>query len=255
MATKKRAKKNFQLQKARCSQKRKQGSTTGLRKAKGVAPKRRLPSTKALRKAGLPLPLPISPGATLKAEQRKWYARLAEDGFEDLERRVDDGSMYTNYLRHSGLKGRVWSPERAQFYRLLQNYLTHHSFKKTRKRQRPGQQRNKQYSGKLDQYILERINDGWDYRTILAACRGRFKLDRSLYWMFYYVQDLVSAMVKWNAENIEGLLNPANQDQWATDALLIDLSGQGGIDSPTGLKLDQGWWAENIAGWWQANGH
>lgn len=203
---------------------------------------KRAPTKRELRAASLPPPAPCRPGsAEFKQLEAKWYAKIEAAGFDDLERTVrPDGSKGTNadYLKGSAARGRTWSPERAQFYRLLQNYITHH-----------------QFASMQDRWVMHRMNDGGTYREILAECKRKYRLKRSLYWFYYYVQDLVKAMVEWNISHAEGMLNPAAQDAWATDALLSDLHGTAGvIEAPNGLKLDQGWWLENAADWWRNNG-
>jgi hypothetical protein len=201
----------------------------------------RLPSNRALKAAGLPPPAHIKPGSKAYTQlKNKWYSKLTQAGFEDLEwhDKSTGKGQNSDYLRGSAAKGRTWAPERAQFYRLLQNYLTHY-----------------QFGSMQDRYVMHRLNDGDTYRDILANCKAKYGLKRSLYWFYYYVQDLVKKMVQWNADHKEGLLNPANADSWADDALLSDLRGTSGVlEAPNGLKLDQGWWLENMADWWADNG-
>lgn len=200
-----------------------------------------LPTAKQLKAASLPPPATMKPGsAEYVAAEKEWYGKLEADGFDDLEYTVrSDGSKGHNsdYLKGSGIRGRTWSPEKAQFYRLLQNYLTHHAFRDMQKR-----------------YVMHSLNDGLTYRQILAGCKQKYGLKRSLYWFYYYVQELVQHMITWNTKHEEGILNPKNQDSWATDALLSDLSGTAGvIEAPNGLKLDAGWWGDNAMEWWRAN--
>lgn len=203
--------------------------------------RQKAPSAAQLRKAGLPQPTKVKlDSKAFKALQSKWYDKLEADGFDDIERSQHGATKGLNadYMRGGTFRGRTWSPERAQFYRLLQNYVTHY---------RP--------VCKQERFVMLRLNDGWTYRKILAKCKAKYKLKRSLYWFYYYVQDLVAKMVAWNGTSEHGLLNPANADTWATDALLSDLSGQAGVhEAPNGLKLDQGWWLENMAEWWRSKG-
>lgn len=241
--------KKFSASKARCSKKLKLPPTplgaTQLAPQKpriGIKRRHRPPTQRQLKAAGLPPPATIKPGSkAYKALEAKWDAKLAAAGFEDIETtKRPDGTFGRNndYLTGSAIRGRVWSPERAQFYRLLQNYLTHYNFKR-----------------KIDRWIMNRLNDGGTYREILAECKSRFKLKRSLYWFYYYVQKLVESMLVWNCSSPEGMLNPANADSWATDALLKDLNGEGSwTEAPNGLKLDQGWWLDNMSAWWRENG-
>lgn len=244
----KRPQKKFSKQAKAGSRKRKQPAKAKPKAAKGpvlhrkaIKRSRRLPSNRALKAAGLPPPADIARNSEAYTKlQNEWYAKLAQDGFEDLEwldKRTGKGHN-SDHLRGSASRGRTWAPERAQFYRLLQNFLTHYQFRNMQER-----------------YVLHQLNDGQTYRKILAGCRAKYGLKHSLFWFYYYVQDLVAKMVKWNQVHAEGLLNPANADRWADDALLSDLRGTAGVvEAPNGLKLDQGWWLENMADWWARNG-
>ncbi len=216
------------------------GATMQLTKARATTPAKRRQKVgkKALKKAGLPLPATCKIGSPEFTKlQAKWYAKLKPD-FDDIEwtdSRTGKGQN-SDYLRGSLAKGKPWSPERAQFYRLLQNYVTHYQFKARR----------------LDRFIMTRLNDGWTYRAIHVAAKKKYKLRRSLYWVFYHIKELVTDMVKWNREHKQGLLNPANADSWATDALLADFGQPHEHEAPNGLKLDAGWWVENAGDWWAA---
>lgn len=205
---------------------------------KAIKRRQRPVSGLACRKAGLPEPSRVKPGSkAFKALQRKWDAKLAQAGFEDIECSTETGERFDNYLRGSAARGRTWSPERAQFYRLLQNYLTHHQF------------RNMQ-----DRFVLHKINDGWTYRQIHAKIKTKYKYKKSLWSLFYYAEELLKGMVAWNTTHAEGMLNPAAQDKWATDALLADFGQPEGLEAPNGLKLDAGWWLDNVADWWRKHG-
>jgi hypothetical protein len=199
------------------------------------ARKRRRIGKKALKAAGLPVPSGTKLGTPEFVKlQAEWYGKLKAEGFEDIEWMDKKTGLGQNsdYLKGSLAKGKTWAPERAQFFRLLQNYVTHYHFNER----------------KLDRFIMSRLNDGWTYRAIHVAAKKKYKLRKSLYWVFYRVKELVVHMVQWNREHKHGLLNPANADSWATDALLADF---GKFEAPNGLKLDPGWWTDNTSDDWK----
>lgn len=177
---------------------------------------------------------PPKPGsAEFNRLQRKWYDKLADDGFVDIERR-EDGTMNEYYLRFS-FNGKIF-PARAQFFRLLQNYVTHGLTKAKARRK--------------DNFILRCYNEGMHARQIVKAMASRkFKQPNSLYWLHYHLQTLVEKMIAWNKTHPEGLLNAANADRWADDCLLADM----GLDLGNGVLIAQGWWAENVGEWWDSS--
>lgn len=212
-----------------------------LTKAPAKKPRSKRPpySKRAVKAAGLPLPSSTKIGtAEFTALQKKWYDKLEASGFEDIEwvDHTTGRGQDSDYLRGSAAKGRVWSPERAQFYRLLQNYVTHYQFKTRR----------------LDRYIMTRLNEGQTYRQILEGAKKKFKFKKSLYWLYYKIQDLVKDMVIWNKQHKLGLLNPANADSWADDMLLADF---GNLVAPNGLRLDPGWLEDNASDWLDEQQH
>lgn len=170
--------------------------------------------------------------AEFKRLQDKWYAKLADDGFNDLEWTAETG-INEAFLRHSFSTKPF--PAKAQFYRLLQNYVTHGlTGKKSRRK---------------DEFMLKLCNEGGTDRTISQALiKGRFGRPNSLYWVHYRMKKLIAVMIAWNKTHPEGLLNPANADKWAEDCLLADL----GLDIGNGILVAQGWWADNVGGWWDS---
>lgn len=194
---------------------------------------------KTLLAAGLPVPAATKIGTPKFTElQKKWYSKLAQNGFKDIEwvdHKTGKGQD-SDYLKGSLAKGKPWNPDRAQFFRLLQNYLTHYQFK----------------SRKVDRFIMTRLNDGWTYRKIHAECRKKYKFKKSLYWLYYHIQKLSQAMLIWNKTHEHGLLHPSNARNMLNDDL--QFAGQDLI-APNGLKLDAGWWQENMSEWFNTSKH
>jgi hypothetical protein len=189
-----------------------------------------------MRELGLVAPQPAKGRAVrFKAEQRKWYSKLAKHkdpaypkGFTDLEW-VDyktGKGQNSDYLRRSTNSGRPWRPEKAEFFRLVRNFVTHYEFKTKR-----------------DRVAMELLSEGYSFRRILKHLRRYNGYRKSLYSLFYYLHDLLKACQTFNLIHAEGLLNPANADAVTHDALLADLRME---HCYLGLPLDAGWFDENL---------
>jgi hypothetical protein len=212
----------------------KQGGLT-----KNTKKRQRKITKKKLRAAGLPIPAATKtdPSKFTKL-QKKWYDKLAKMGFKDIEW-VDHKTglgQNSDHLRGSMAKGKPWSPSRAQFFRLLQNYLTHYQFK----------------SRRMDAYILARLNEGKTYREIHAGCRQKYKLRKSLYWLYYHIQKLSNDMLAWNKSHANGMLHPDyTKHQLADESMVRGMP----VELPNGLRLDPGWWSENFPDFMREDSH
>jgi hypothetical protein len=194
---------------------------------------------KKLREAGLPSPAATKIGTPkFTALQKKWYAKLQENGFKDIEwvDHTTGKGQDSDYLKGSLAKGKPWSPDRAQFFRLLQNYLTHYQFKYRR----------------MDYYILARLNEGWTYRRIHEGCQKKYRLKKSLYWLYYHIQGLSQAMLVWNKTHTHGMLNASSARESLND---INLANGLPLEAPNGLKLDAGWWQDNMSDLFKKDSH
>lgn len=182
----------------------------------------------------LGLPPPAGTKAQFIKQQNDWYAKLAADGFKDLEwiDRSTGLGQNSDHLKGSVLRSRAWRPEKAQFYRLLRNYATHVPQR-----------------FKVDQDIINLLSEGMSYRRILKYINLHRRYRKSLFTLFYRIQGMLEDCIAWNKSSAEGMLNPANQDSWATDVLLADmgLEMQGG---ELGLPLDYSWFDENLSGYY-----
>lgn len=61
-----------------------------------------------------------------KALRREWYARLAEDGFEDIEILDAGGNLSLNMLRgvsQGDLRRRLYKPESEEFFRCARKHV------------------------------------------------------------------------------------------------------------------------------------
>ncbi len=185
---------------------------------------------KRMRELGLVPPMTAKVAATFKATQKKLYTKLKKGGFNDLEWTDHNTGrgQNTDYLKQSASMARLWRPEKAQFFRLLRNYATHGQFKTKR-----------------DKAAVELLAEGISFRRILKHLKSYYKYSKSLYTLFYELQDLLKDCHVFNVSHPEGLLNLANADSWADDALLSDLSGRG--EAYLGLPLDAGWFDDNFS--------
>ena len=185
---------------------------------------------------GLTPPQDIARSNFIK-QQNNYYAKLRKSGFEDIEwldRRTGKGQN-SDILRKAAIRQRMWRPEKAHYYRLLRNYVTHAKFKTKR-----------------DKFIMELLAEATSFRRTLKAYirYTNYRYDKSLYTFFYKCQVLLTEALLWNKIYPEGMLNPANQDSWATDVLLADMGldsaiGQDG-EAYLGLAMDHGWASDNM---------
>ncbi len=181
------------------------------RKPRTARPRKYKPGTAAYAKRmadlGLVTPLPDRPNKALAKVQKQYYAKLAKAGFKDLEW-VDHTSgrgQNSDYLKQPSGLPRMWRPERLQFYRLVSAYAVHGTF-----------------ASKRDKAAMTMLADGKSFRAILSHLRQRHGYRRSLYSLFYELQELLKQCHIFNLTHREGLLNPANTDAYGTDALISD---------------------------------
>ncbi len=160
--------------------------------------------------------------------QREWYKRLAADEAEKAERAEANGREYdaftdiewlenpnSPHIARPASRGRKYDATKMIYFACARNYLTH-----------------KRFETKMQRYAWSLHTEGESYRSILEALKAKYKISKSIYWMFYYIQDCATKCLKWNQTHPEGMLNPANQDSFAGDALISNWS----------LQLDEGYW-------------
>ncbi len=199
---------------------------------------------------GLVKPDPAQPKVGTKAFEKlrkQWYGKLAaseqakvDATKSDAARKRAEAAKFTDIewadnpdSRHVKLpasRGRKLVPGKQLYYALARNYLTHHNFK----------------------YPMERVawkmhSDGLSYRKIHDYLVANHGLTKSIYWLFYYVKKTAAKCKKFNSTHAEGLLNPANQDSFASDVLIGDfrLQSADDQDSDYGMPIDTGFW-ENV---------
>lgn len=176
-----------------------------------------------MRRNGLVQP-PIEPMTRKQVNelQQKWYAKLAA---EEAKKDPEDPTKFVDieylpnpespHMAKPSSRGRRYDNTKQIYYALARNFLTHFRF------------RHKQ-----QKVAWQMHTEGKSYRKILNELKKQFKCDKSVYWVFYYVQDLQKKCLEWNKTSPEGMLNPANYDSFADDALLGNWS----------LQLDMGYW-------------
>lgn len=176
--------------------------------------------------------------------RREWYAKLAtieqakvdrcktKSGKERAEaNRFTDIEWSENpdsrHVKMPASRGRKLTPGKQLYYAMGRNFLTHWRFAT----------------------VMERTAwtlhiDGKSYREIHNHLKANHKLKKSIYWTYYFVQQTAAKCKKFNNEHAEGLLNPANQDSFATDALIGDfrLQNLDQSDADYGMPVDTGYW-------------
>jgi len=140
----------------------------------------------------LPLPAKIATGSKEFRElQAKWYKKLSEDGFDDLEWTDNKTGIGQNsgYLKRS--RSHI-DPVHADFaetyYAMCRNWLSHSPKIK-----------------KYERFIFELHSEGIGYREILTQLKKKLNIKRSLFWLCNLMQKLKNDMIIWNQTNHEGL--------------------------------------------------
>ena len=154
---------------------------------------------KKIRAAGLPQPN-IGTKQDFARLQRQWYAKLAEDGFEDLEwvnHKTGTGHD-SGFLKGSLISGKAYHPGRDLYFQLAANYLTHCR-----------NLRNRPYH----RYIWKLHTEGLTYDEIELKAKKRYKNATSKYTLYYEIKRLAQLCYRWNATNPEGLLVKRAEDR------------------------------------------
>lgn len=135
--------------------------------------------------------------------QKEWYAKLASEGFQDIEdpKRAEEAS--TQSLKRPATKARHSMGGKEAYYALCRNFLTHN---------------NKWF--KWEKPAFAAHCEGISYRNIVTLLNKHHKCNKSIYWLYYFMAKTIKRMHKFNREHPEGLLNPANADSWTDDVLL-----------------------------------
>lgn len=123
--------------------------------------------------------------------QAKWYAKLAKEGFEDLE--WSDAStgkgQNSGYLKKSPPKFDADKAAASElYYALLRNFITHDILRDMQ-----------------DRMMLSLHAEGVGYREILEELKQRYKIDYSLTVLHHKLKALQSRAMEWNKTSQNGL--------------------------------------------------
>lgn len=176
-------------------------------------------------------PAPKVNSAAFRKLQREWYGKLAkaelkkpeEERFTDIEWASNPDSPH---IKQPSSRGRKLTPGKQLYFAMARNYLTHFRF------------RHRQ-----EKVAWSMHTEGKSYREILEVLKQEFGIDKSIYWIFYYVKDIAAKCKQWNSENPEGLNNNAGTT-FADDALLADphMDECYSDSAEYGIPLDAGFW-------------
>lgn len=138
------------------------------------------------------------------ALQKKYYAKLAQKGFKDIEW-VDHSTgkgQQSSYLKGSDAnKQFAHGTSTLDYYRLCSNFLVH----------------NEKHLTPRELLVWHHWTEGKTLRDIVVLYNKRFKPKRYLYWIFRLFEQLEARCMDWNISHPEGLLNDANTDFYITD--------------------------------------
>lgn len=155
---------------------------------------------KKVQKAGLPEPDQGTTPAQFAKLQKQWYAKLRDDGFEDIEW-VDHSTGRghdSGYLKGSLVAGKAFHPGRDLYYQLASNYLQHcYGLRK------------KPY----ERLIWKLHSEGKTYDEVLQVVTSKYKNPPSKFTLYYQLKHLAKLCYRWNAQNPEGLLVKRKEDK------------------------------------------
>lgn len=159
---------------------------------------------KQISKAGLPEPDPGTSQAQFAKLQKQWYAKLAKDGFEDIEwvNHSTGKGQDSSFLKGSLASGKQYHPGRELYYQLASNYL-----------QNCKNLKNRPYH----KFIWKLHSEGMTYAEIEAAVKKKYKKSVSIYTLYYQIKDMAKLCYKWNATHHEGLLVKRAEDKAAIE--------------------------------------
>lgn len=160
-----------------------------------------------LKKAKLPQPVQQMSAAQYAKLQKKWYAILADDGFEDIEwvdHKTGKGHN-SGFLKGSLISGKIYHPGRDLYFQLASNYLLHCKALKEKPYER---------------FIWKHHANGLTYAEVQKEVKDKYGKAQSMYTIYYQLRDLAKLCYKWNQTHPEGLLVKR-----AEDKKIIDESG------------------------------
>lgn len=179
----------------------------GAQKVRFFVAKKKKFSQRLLKKiddAGLPSPdLGITRKEFAKL-QKQWYAKLAKEGFKDIEW-VDHSTGTghdSGYLKGSLISGKAYHPGRDLYYQLASNYLQHCKNLKNRP---------------YHKFIWKLHAEGMTYDEIELHVKKRYKNSVSKYTLYYQIRELARLCYRWNTQNKEGLLRKRAEDKAAIE--------------------------------------
>lgn len=155
---------------------------------------------KKIKRAGLPTPDLGTSRQQFARLQKQWYAKLAKQGFEDIEW-VDHNTGLGHdsaFLKGSLSSGKPYHPGRELYYQLATNYLMNCISLK-----------NKPYN----KFIWKLHAEGATYDEIEAAVNKKYKNSVSKYTLYYQIKHLAQLCYKWNKTSAEGLLRKRAEDR------------------------------------------
>lgn len=150
------------------------------------------------------MPEPKLSSAQFAKLQKQWYAKLANEGFEDIEW-VDHSTgkgHNSGFLKNSMISGRAYHAGRDLYYQLASNYLLH------------GQALSRRPYYK---FIWKLHSEGRTYQEIADAVKRKYKNAPRISKIFYQIKHLAKLCYKWNSVHPEGLLRKRQEDKVALE--------------------------------------
>jgi len=115
--------------------------------------------------------------AKFKELQKKWYTKLKDSGFNDIESRTpgkqDDPLLgFNNYVTR-----KRYNAEVEEYFRRCRHHLT-----------------NYRWRCRIDRHLFQWHTEGLSYRKIVRAFNAKFKEKRSIFYIHKRLSKLIKVM-------------------------------------------------------------
>lgn len=153
---------------------------------------------KRITAAGLPTPDPNLSQSQFARLQKQWYAKLAKEGFDDIEwvDHTTGRGHDSAFMKGGGAK--TYHAGRELYFQLATNYLMHckNLLKKPYHR-----------------FIWRLHSEGLTYEEIESQVAQRYKNPVSKFTIYYQLKELAQLCYVWNATDPDGLLVKRAEDK------------------------------------------
>jgi hypothetical protein len=132
----------------------------------------------------------------LKALQKEWYAKIADEGFVDIEHTV--GTDTSRYFRSTipTMPSELIRDTTMGYYSMCEQYL-----------------RNYQGLRGVDRFLWKHYSAGKTYDEILALHNAKYTKSISMWTLYYRIQDIEADCKAWNLRSPHGYFSNGQNDE------------------------------------------